>query len=145
MPMEVQNYLWKHDMEKSDKKRAYDKEWSRQYYLKNKEKVNKRNREYRDNNLTVNANNLLKKRYGITYEQYQEMCRDQDDRCKICGIPSQDLSVRLHIDHCHTTGKIRGLLCQNCNRGLGMFKDNQELLLKAKGYLDDNTSRCKGA
>lgn len=74
---------------------------------------------------------------GITHE-------DQGNRCRICSVEHKDYMCgtskisRLHIDHCHTTGKIRGLPCLNCNSALGSFRDSRELLLKAIKYLDDN-------
>jgi hypothetical protein len=71
--------------------------------------------------------------YGITYHEYMEMWRKQLGHCAICGI----LGKRLHIDHSHTTGKIRGLLCTNCNRGIGYFQDNPEFLRNAASYLAD--------
>lgn len=78
---------------------------------------------------------ILKSRYGITPEKFEEMSLAQNNVCAICG---QSYYLTLHIDHCHTTGKIRGLLCNNCNRGLGHFKDNMELLKKAYKYLEGN-------
>jgi hypothetical protein len=54
--------------------------------------------------------------------------------CQICGLKDRR---SLNIDHCHTTGKVRGLLCDNCNKGLGLFKDNPDLLNNAVKYLGD--------
>lgn len=66
------------------------------------------------------------------------MLEDQNGRCKICDIEAKDAmwSV-LVVDHCHATGKIRGLLCNSCNVGLGKFKDNPRLVEKALGYLNE--------
>lgn len=73
---------------------------------------------------------------GLTYEEWQKMIADQGNRCAICGnLPGpQDKNV-LHVDHCHKSGAIRGLLCHFCNTGLGSFKDNEELFFKAVEYL----------
>jgi DNA-directed RNA polymerase subunit RPC12/RpoP len=65
----------------------------------------------------------------------------QDNKCAICGkeddtVLSSGAYKRLAVDHCHKTGKLRGILCENCNRGIGMFKDNQELLEQAIRYLN---------
>lgn len=79
---------------------------------------------------------ILKSRYGITPEDFEEMLKKQDGRCAICGI---QYHLTLHIDHDHTNGRVRGLLCNNCNRGLGHFKDSMDLLLKARSYLEKNT------
>lgn len=118
-------------------RKAYNKEWSRQYYLKNKDKVDARNKKWKTENTEYYRKKLLWTRYRLTPEDYDRMVLEQQGNCKICGIHQDDLKLNLHVDHCHTTGKIRGLLCENCNRGLGMFKDNQDLLQKAKEYLND--------
>lgn len=82
----------------------------------------------------------LKRDFGITVEQYDEMLKGQDSVCAICGKPETSRNKYrdvqpLAVDHCHTTGKVRALLCSNCNRGLGCFKDDPDLLLKAVSYL----------
>lgn len=81
-----------------------------------------------------NRINKLKLYYGLTYEKYCEMIIEQDNKCKIC---KEELS-KPNVDHCHKSGKIRGLLCRGCNHGLGNFRDNQEFLLRAKEYLDES-------
>lgn len=77
---------------------------------------------------------ILKNRYGIMEFDYEVLATKQGNVCAICGNPPK--SKRLDLDHCHTTSVIRGLLCNNCNRGLGHFKDNEELLMKAVSYLE---------
>lgn len=72
-------------------------------------------------------------RYGLTTDAYAQMMDAQNGVCAICKSPST--SKRLAIDHCHTTGKVRALLCQNCNVSLGGFKDDPRLLLEAAKYL----------
>jgi hypothetical protein len=76
-----------------------------------------------------------KNRYGITLLQYNEMFDNQNGKCAICDVSQEKQSKRLSVDHCHMTGKIRKLLCDGCNKGLGHFKDKPELLLKAIEYL----------
>jgi hypothetical protein len=74
----------------------------------------------------------FKNLYGITQEDYREMNEKQSGRCAICQtIPEK----RLVVDHCHNTGRVRGLLCYDCNHGLGKFRDNVEFLLEAASYL----------
>jgi len=80
----------------------------------------------------------LKANFGITPERYDEMLAAQDGVCAICRRPSPD-GRRLHVDHCHSTKKNRGLLCHDCNRGLGIFKDSPALLLRAADYLGART------
>lgn len=76
-------------------------------------------------------NNKLTKNYGIDSKDYDRMFESQEGACKICRKQSR----QLHVDHCHDSGKVRGLLCINCNNGLGRFKDNTQYLESAKQYL----------
>lgn len=76
-------------------------------------------------------------KYGITPEQFDAIWKAQDGKCAICH---DELSIEqnqngAHLDHCHRTGKVRGLLCQDCNHGLGKFDDNIERLSSAINYL----------
>jgi hypothetical protein len=92
----------------------------------------------------------LKRNYGITIEDYERMLEAQNHRCKLCGGDGFPMDparhkVRLVVDHCHETGEIRGLLCHNCNRGLGLFKDNPSLLLSAAAYLEGATTIPRGS
>lgn len=76
---------------------------------------------------------VLKKKYHLTDRQYQQLFREQGGRCAICGRPEADQN--LPVDHDHATGAIRGLLCSLCNRGLGLFGDDPDLLTAAAHYL----------
>lgn len=80
---------------------------------------------------------LLKKLYGISVEQFTEMLTRQNGVCKICHKPESKKKNRLHVDHCHTTGRVRGLLCSKCNAMLGMCGDSAEVLRNAIGYLSE--------
>jgi hypothetical protein len=75
----------------------------------------------------------LRRKFGITLEQYEEMLNGQDGGCSICGRKPGKTS--LHIDHDHSTGMIRGLLCFLCNNALGDFRDNGDWLVAAAQYL----------
>jgi hypothetical protein len=77
-------------------------------------------------------NHVLQTKYGLTLTQVEQMHKDVDSRCQIC----LGYAERLHIDHCHSEGHVRGLLCGPCNRGLGLFKDNPEYLANAIKYLE---------
>jgi hypothetical protein len=85
---------------------------------------------------------MRKHNYGITPEQYRTKKREQKNCCAICGKKETHRDHRsnkiraLSVDHDHSTNTIRDLLCGNCNRGLGMFLDSSELLLKASQYLE---------
>ena len=82
----------------------------------------------------------LKYRYGITLEQRDKMLDEQGGLCAIC---SEELSVKVKaknkacVDHCHESNTIRGILCYQCNVGLGSFKDNIELFERAIKYLEE--------
>lgn len=80
----------------------------------------------------------LNRNYGLTWEGFQELIRDQDYRCAICPEPIASDDKNTHVDHDHNTGKVRGILCSNCNRGLGMFKDSVRLLAYAIVYLEEH-------
>ena len=70
--------------------------------------------------------------FDLEHDEHERMMVEQNHCCKICGNRST-----LHVDHDHQTGKVRGLLCPPCNKGLGHFKDNVEILQKAIDYLND--------
>ena len=72
--------------------------------------------------------------YGISKEDFLALVAKQEGKCKICHAYLGD---DLHVDHCHATNRIRGLLCQRCNTGLGAFKDNPGLLENARKYVWD--------
>ena len=78
----------------------------------------------------------MKRNYGIDFSEYNKMLEKQNGVCAICGSsPPDHHKKRLNVDHCHATGRVRGLLCDACNRALGLFKDNPNLMLKAISYL----------
>ena len=72
--------------------------------------------------------------YGLSPEQYLQLLAEQGNKCPVCGT---DLTGhrKYAVDHCHKTGRVRGILCPKCNTGLGHFKDDPELLNKAADYL----------
>lgn len=76
---------------------------------------------------------VLRRKYGITVEQYHAMAEAQGQVCAICG---GSVERRFHVDHCHASGVVRGLLCQFCNTGLGMFRDEPDRLRSAAEYLE---------
>jgi hypothetical protein len=77
----------------------------------------------------------MKARYGLTPEQYEAMVKDQDNLCAICKLPPRGRWGRLHVDHCHKTGVVRGLLCFRCNAMLGHAEDNPIVLQAVIDYL----------
>ena len=99
-----------------------------------------RAREWEKRNPFYRKNTYLKKRFGITIQDYNWMMEHQNCGCAICGKPSDGIKA-LAVDHCHATGQVRGLLCVNCNRGLGHFDDKPELLEAAIAYLRNSRLR----
>lgn len=84
---------------------------------------------------TKEQNRKLKRHYGIDLIEYKALLHTQDYRCAICHEPSSNFSYRLAVDHCHSTGKIRGILCRPCNQAIGLLKDDPTLLSNAANYL----------
>jgi hypothetical protein len=106
----------------SDTRRKAQSDKSTKYYQTREEK-----RRDRD----------LKSKYGIGLNEYNHMLVQQNYGCKICGLSHTETRTGvLDVDHCHTTGLVRGLLCTDCNNGLGRFKDNTEILRRAINYLE---------
>ena len=88
-----------------------------------------------------NTSRLLKHEYGITLAEYEVLFTKQNGVCAICERPEktidkkQNKARRLAVDHCHSTNKIRGLLCFECNTGIGKFGDNPQLIERAANYV----------
>lgn len=83
---------------------------------------------------------FIQRTYGITADKYYDILKEQDNKCAICeseNVNSSRISSgKLFIDHCHDTGKVRGLLCFKCNYGIGQLNDDVDLLQKAIVYLN---------
>ncbi len=115
------------------------KEYGKKYYQLNKEKrkeYDHLNKEKR--NKYSRKSYLLRtlKKHGLTMDDHKRMLREQNNCCAICGKRKETLSMAMAIDHCHITGKVRGLLCRDCNVGIGTMRDSVELLKKAIEYLE---------
>lgn len=100
-----------------------------------------RRREWRLNNLEQNKRSTsaswFRIKYGLSLAQRQRLLEQNNYCCYLCNRPAKIFpSKGLHVDHNHETGKVRGMLCNRCNRGLGFFKDSASELRKAADYLD---------
>lgn len=124
-------------MTSQEKQREYHKKWvsknpefyaeyKKQWNLKNRDKVREHRRKY-----NRNTRKYLKR---APTNIYIYLFDKQNGVCAICGVKPQD--KRLAVDHCHQSGEIRGLLCSNCNLGIGLLQDNPMLLTKAADYLN---------
>ena len=113
-------------------------EYQRQYRKENPDKYNEYYRRYREKARAKR----WEREYGLTKEKYFEMLKNQDYKCNIClGTDAGRGHQYFHVDHCHKTKKVRGLLCDLCNRGLGYFKDNPEVLKRASVYLEESNEK----
>jgi len=131
--------------------------YARKWYLKNKKKISiKRKKKYNSKErkkYLLKCNSYtpekhfeykLRTRFNISLKEYNNILKRQKGVCAICKKQEKikysngkvKTKRRMAIDHCHKTGKVRGLLCHFCNVGLGNFKDNKKLLLKAIKYLN---------
>ena len=112
-----------------------------------KECRNKKNKKYYKDNpekyKITNRKKNLKKLYGLTIEDVEIMLKNQNYKCAICGKEiflhgaSMDNNKIARVDHNHETGEVRGLLCNDCNRGIGLLKDNPLFLANAIKYLEN--------
>lgn len=96
--------------------KAYDKKYAREH---------PKSSEY-------NRNHIMQWRYGISLEEYDGLFKKQNGQCAVCGKVS---SKHLYVDHDHITGKVRGLLCRDCNLALGFVHDDPKIILKLHDYL----------
>lgn len=108
-----------------------------------REKIKAQARENGRLHPNTKRNGRLKATFGITLEDYDRMLASQSGCCAICGITENHVNHprgrrNFYVDHDHKTGRVRGLLCQNCNFGIGHFRDSTELLRKAANYLDNS-------
>ena len=126
------------------------REYSRMYIKKNKEKHRERNKKWRRNNpeydynygveyrkknaeiiKTKKRDYVLKKTYGLSTEKYNEIFERQNGKCAICNKHQKELSRPLNVDHCHSTNKIRDLLCDRCNLTVGYVENcNIDVILQ---------------
>ena len=119
-PIAPNNWHWKESTPSKDKAK-----WQRAWRERNPDKVKDMD---------------LRKHFGITLEQYRQMSTAQKHKCAICdshetAVDAKGAERFMAVDHCHKTGKIRALLCSACNKALGGFKDDPNLLIKAAKYI----------
>lgn len=133
----MRNYVSKYRKNNLTNLRIKDKEYKSnlrknpEYAKKNRDDVRKWRKIHPDKQKNLH----LKRKYGITLKEYKEILLSQDNRCSICNRHKDDFKIHLAVDHNHTTGKVRGLLCSNCNNVLGHAHDNIDVLKKSIVYL----------
>jgi hypothetical protein len=106
-------------------------EYNKAYYHKHSEKQKERSKRYYHANKRQEKDRKLRRGYGINIEIYDRMVAEQNGSCAICGCTPG----RFCVDHDHETKEVRGLLCNTCNRGIGLLKDDPVILSKAIEYL----------
>jgi hypothetical protein len=130
------SYYQKHSEKIKKNKKSRDrntpaqKKWKQEYYLRNKEIIRAKQKQWRSDNKLELKDRIMKKKYGIGVDQFTQMKLEQSNQCLICAMEN-----KLVIDHCHKTGLVRGLLCETCNILLGHAKDDQHILNSAIQYL----------
>ncbi len=117
------------------------KDCVKKYTEENKERVRKYKSDYyyanREKCIERDRKNSLKRKYNVTVEWYEAQLEKQNGKCMICGAAeSGGISPTLHVDHNHKTGQVRGLLCRPCNTGIGLFKEDVNLIEKAIEYVN---------
>lgn len=124
--------------EQKERHRERSRIRNRKVYANRTPEERARQREYK-NKLNLcperrkrNSLHAMQYRYGLTPETWEQLFDSQERRCAICRT---DSAKNWHTDHCHKNKQVRGILCLNCNTGLGKFKDNPEALLRAISYL----------
>jgi len=135
------------------RKYIYYKEYKLKYYQEHREEYLKRSKERNEKIKSLgikikrteykkrpstdpnsDKNRRLKQKFGITLEQYEEILSKQNGLCAICSS-TEKTGKRLAVDHCHKTGKVRGILCMKCNTSLGKINDDISILEKMIFYL----------
>jgi len=116
------------------------KEYNKEYHIKNKEHISVKKKTWFLNNKDRVRENKLKTKYNLTLDQYNKMLSDQNNCCKVCNIKFNINTKQLtpHVDHCHTTDKIRGLLCMKCNTSLGYLKEDTKIMQKLIEYIKEH-------
>jgi hypothetical protein len=129
---------WRYERrpELRDKWRAYNKTYGKLHYLRNRARAIERRRAARARDVGADIAWHLKRRYGITVEDYNRMLTAQAGLCLIClRRPRGRHRTKLCVDHCHATGQVRGLLCSSCNSAIGRLLDDPAYLRRAVQYL----------
>jgi len=137
----LRNLAWRTanpEFEKNRAKRRHQDPKNKARVSKYRKKKRRTSSAFRENEVAKNHAQKLKK-YGLTSAQYLAMLTAQAERCAICGEPEtrvrMERKTKLNVDHDHSTGKVRALLCNQCNTGLGCFKDSPCKLRLALAYL----------
>jgi hypothetical protein len=121
---------------RAEEKPEVVKEEQRRRYQENRTERLEKQRKYAAKYPDRVRDTHLRRLYGIDLARYEAMLQEQGGGCKICGAVQADaIGRRLHVDHCHETGRVRGLLCYSCNKVLGLVHDSTDRLERTVAYL----------
>lgn len=112
----------------SERRKEYSKTWRKEHPNRGKE---------------TRKQDRMRLEYGLSEDQYSQLLQKQNNQCAICKNPFKETgkhNEKAHIDHCHSTKKVRGLLCGYCNIGLGMLRDSLPIVHSAAKYLEESIS-----
>ena len=113
----------------------------KEYYLKNKDRLNQQSKKYYQENkerlLLLQKDFARKRLYGLTSTEFDYLVTMQENKCAVCN---QEFIKTPHVDHCHTTGRVRGLLCQSCNTTLGKYEKYKQ---QFDNYLNERVFEFK--
>lgn len=122
-----------------ERKRVAARAYEKKYRDKNKAVVYEKNAAYWARNPGLRTHYRLRRLYGISLEERNEMFRRQGSVCASCGVSEPGGVNGWNVDHCHTTGQVRGVLCHNCNSALGQAKECPNRLRKLADYIERYT------
>jgi hypothetical protein len=145
-PGYMTEYMKKYRVENEEKFKASQREYHaknrearnaarREWSLKNPEKQREATQRWWRENPDRIKDTILRSKYGISLERYNQILQEQGGGCGICGGPPQGGRGGYHVDHNHETGVVRGILCGHCNLLLGHAKESLDVLTKAQAYL----------
>lgn len=140
-------YYWKNRKKCLAKQKAYShlykeikKKYDKEKYERNREKIKEKQKLYYHRNRPKAKQYRLQKLYGISLKDYKNKWNEQKGQCAICHIKSYNIEEMFNrvlvLDHDHNTNQVRGLLCNSCNRGLGLLNDDPLIISNAFNYLN---------
>jgi hypothetical protein len=110
---------------------AYLRKYYADYRVKNRERI----KAFPSSSTEARRAWRFKNKYGISVDDYDVMLKRQGGVCAICRDPPSGRYKRLDVDHCHSTGRVRGLLCHQCNTAIGLLKDDPEIIKNVAVYI----------
>ncbi len=133
--LRIKNYKKEYNKRPESIIKARESQRRRWHKPENKERNSAQSKRFREKYPLASMGWFLNKNYGLTVDDYQRMLDCQSGKCAICKRHYSEFKKRLHVDHDHSTGKVRSLLCHFCNTAIGSFNESVELMEEAIKYL----------